>query len=515
MSGIPVYVISFNQPTYLRNMIGQLHGLGVPPEEIHVVDNASTSPPLRDYLGELESQGHQVHRMARNLGPYVVFHPESGLHLPSRFAVTDPDLQFDARMPSNFRADLAEIARRCGTWKAGCALTLRDADLFLPGPYFKGRSIREWESAFWNHAVPDVTADLGGEPVYRAPIDTTFAVYLWDLRPEDFRPNDLFPDGFFEAVRVAGRYECRHLPWYASSFAVLSGATAAAGNPVRFDDGRIMVRPGPCEVDHYRRGATGSTAAALSSAASAGDYVEVSRPEDGYTFAVAPWRGSAMWWTQHFATGWQAPTFRILRERLTSPLGPTRLLDLGASTGGMALWSALRCEHVFCVEADAASVRELRENVTINRFEHRVTVVRAIVSPGSVTRASMPLDGDEEIPRLTLDALCRCHGVPLDSGNLVVKCNIGGGEELLLGDLLAFVVANQPVVGTLLVAMHMPHWRSPDSLARILDDVYARHPALRRWQTHSEHLDPLRDFADILRYVLKAPLGWLLWTSQP
>jgi hypothetical protein len=144
MSGIPVYVISFNQPTYLRNMITQLRGLRVAPEEIHVVDNASTSSPLLDNLAELESQGYQVHRIARNLGPYVVFHPDATLHLPSVFAVTDPDLQFDARMPSTFRADLVEIARRCDTWKAGCALTLR-------GNWRQGGEIEfQGETYFWS-----------------------------------------------------------------------------------------------------------------------------------------------------------------------------------------------------------------------------------------------------------------------------------------------------------------------------------------------------------------------------
>jgi hypothetical protein len=510
MSGIPVYVISFNQPTYLRNMITQLRGLGVAPEEIHVVDNASTSSPLRDYLAELESQGHRVHHMARNLGPYVVFHPDATLHLPSVFAVTDPDLQFDARMPSTFRADLVEIARRCDTWKAGCALTLRDAELFLPGPYFKDRTIEEWESSFWNDVVPGVTEDLGGDPVYRAPIDTTFAVYLWDRRPEGFRPNDLFPDGFFEAVRVAGRYQCRHLPWYAKSFELASEKSGATGIPVILDDGRIMVRPGPCEIDHYRRQVRGSTIAGLMPPPAPGHYLEVSRPEDGYTFAVAPGTTHATWLTQRLAAGWQAHTFRILRERVSSSRGPTSLVDIGASMGETALWAALRCQHVYCVEANRASLRELRENVAINRFEHCVTIVPARLSP-KIGAPVTPSDHTDVAPGVSIDALCRRYGVPLDSGNVVVKCNIGGDEELVLDDLLTFVVTH-PVIDTLLVAMHTSRWSSVDSLTPVLSEAYTRHPILRRWQAYSERLDRLPKLTDILRYIEQAPLGSVLWT---
>jgi hypothetical protein len=501
MPNIPVYIISFNQPTYLRNMIRQLRGLQVAPEEIHVVDNASTSGPLRAYLTELESQGYSVHRMARNFGPYVVFDPDAALTLPSVFALTDPDLQFDSRMPSSFRADLAEIARRCGSWKGGCALALREADKFVPGPYFQGQTIRDWESAFWCDATPGVNADLGGDPVYRAALDTTFAVYRRDIHSDDF----------FDAVRVAGRYEARHLPWYAESFALPSGPGAGTGEPIRFDDGRIMVRPGPCEVAHYRREAKGSTTAALMPIALAEDYLEVSRPEDDSTFAVAPWTPHAAWWTEHFAAGWQAATFRILRKTLISPRGPTRLIDLGASIGEIALWSALHCEHVFCVEADDVALRELRENIAINRFQHCISVVPAALAPecGEPGRA----DREHAVSRLTLDALCRQHGIPLESGRLVIKCDLGGGEEGVLGDLLAFAVAHHPVVDTLLVALDPPRWRDPSALARILDEAYARHPMLHRWQLHSEHLEPLAGVADVLDYLDEVPRGALLWTG--
>ena len=62
--------------------------------------------------------------------------------------------------------------------------------------------IWEWEEQFWEKPIGELH---GGDRVYDAPIDTTFALYDQDY----FDPAD-----FTRAVRVAGRFTARHLPWY-------------------------------------------------------------------------------------------------------------------------------------------------------------------------------------------------------------------------------------------------------------------------------------------------------------
>lgn len=49
------------------------------------------------------------------------------------------------------------------------------------------------------------TFAAGRRSGYRAPLDTTFATY-----DKTF----FHPDDFLEAIRVAGRFTCRHLSWY-------------------------------------------------------------------------------------------------------------------------------------------------------------------------------------------------------------------------------------------------------------------------------------------------------------
>ena len=206
---VPVFIISYNQPFYLRNMVAQLMRLQVRPSEIIVLDNASTNPKLIDYLGELKETGVSVVRLERNFGPHEIFAPEAGIDWPEVFALTDPDLAFNPSMPTTFREDLLAVACSCRFWKCGLALSLTDADQFLEGAYVGGMSIADWESQFWRQKV-QAQGELGallaraGAEVFLAEVDTTFAVYRRD-----------FPKAsFLQAVRVSGNYSARHLPWY-------------------------------------------------------------------------------------------------------------------------------------------------------------------------------------------------------------------------------------------------------------------------------------------------------------
>ena len=208
---IPVFIISYNQPSYLRNMVAQLIRLQVSPSEITVLDNASTNPQLIEYLEDLQEAGGGIVRLERNLGPHEIFAPEVGVDWPEVFALTDPDLEFNPSMPTTFREDLLAIACACRVWKCGLALSLVDAEQFLEGTYVSGMSIADWESQFWRHRaeVQREAAELltrASAEVFRAEVDTTFAVYRRD-----------YPKGsFLESVRVSGSYSARHLPWYRS-----------------------------------------------------------------------------------------------------------------------------------------------------------------------------------------------------------------------------------------------------------------------------------------------------------
>jgi hypothetical protein len=142
-----------------------------------------------------------------NPGPRHLFlDPASFALLPRHFCITDPDLAFNPAMPADFLGDLAALAARERVGKAGLALDLSDRNAMRDEPMLIGERtwrIWEWEDQFWHDELKSLRPE--GDPVYRAPVDTTFALY--DKAFFD-------PERFLEAVRVAGRFTCRHLPWY-------------------------------------------------------------------------------------------------------------------------------------------------------------------------------------------------------------------------------------------------------------------------------------------------------------
>jgi hypothetical protein len=68
----------------------------------------------------------------------------------------------------------------------------------LPDRYSFKREVQDWESQFWEHEIE--------HGVYRADIDTTFALY---------RPGTTY--SINRALRTGPPFVARHLPWYADS----------------------------------------------------------------------------------------------------------------------------------------------------------------------------------------------------------------------------------------------------------------------------------------------------------
>jgi glycosyltransferase involved in cell wall biosynthesis len=201
---IPVYIPVFNNPTYLRNMVPQLQRLAV--FKIIVVDNASTYPPMLRALRELPVS-IKVVRLKENKGPrFIVDNTEFYSALPQHFCLTDPDLEFNSKMPPDFMLRLLALTHKFGVGKVGLAIDISEPatlrDIIVAERDGKKYKVWEWEAKYWQDRIGETDA---GDPVYRADTDTTFAVY----NKQYFRRAN-----FFSAIRVAGRYVCRHLPWY-------------------------------------------------------------------------------------------------------------------------------------------------------------------------------------------------------------------------------------------------------------------------------------------------------------
>lgn len=206
---LPVLIPAFNNPTYVAGMVGQL--LRFPGLKPVVLDNGSSYRPAFDLYAGWAASGLAPARvvvllLGQNPGPRAVWH-DAALRraLPRHFVLTDPDLALSPELPEDFAAVLARVTAHFRIGKAGFALRLDDRHLMLDRPFRHADGWKRiWESEAKHWQAPARMPVLE-EPLYRAELDTTFALYDQEFF-DPARP--------FDAIRVAGRFACRHLPWY-------------------------------------------------------------------------------------------------------------------------------------------------------------------------------------------------------------------------------------------------------------------------------------------------------------
>lgn len=200
---IPIYIPVFNNPTYLSNFIYQFEKIGN--FEFVILDNNSTYPPMINLLHSLEKTC-QIERLKANRGPHFILRDYDFYQkLPEYFCLSDPDIKVNEGLPSNFMEIFVEISNKFQMGKVGFSLEipkeneLRETHVSMDGKLW--RTI-DWEQQFWKDEVG--TTDFG-DKIYKATLDTTFALY----NKKYFDPDDRY-----RSLRVAGRFTARHLGSY-------------------------------------------------------------------------------------------------------------------------------------------------------------------------------------------------------------------------------------------------------------------------------------------------------------
>ena len=112
--------------------------------------------------------------------------------------MSDPDLELNKNLPDNFVDILYELSNKHKIYKVGFALDISDHENFLSCETYNGASIHNWEKQFWGNKIEDEYE------LYNANIDTTFSL----INKKYFNGNH------HEAIRIAGNFTAKHLPWY-------------------------------------------------------------------------------------------------------------------------------------------------------------------------------------------------------------------------------------------------------------------------------------------------------------
>jgi hypothetical protein len=191
----PVFITSFNRPRYLSLLVSWLEENDF--ENIIILDNASTYPPLLDYLSR---SPHQVHSFPSNLGHLALWRSGQLTHIVNKipFILTDCDIIPDIDCPDDFiELFFHLLLSNPDLTKVGFSLRIDN----LPDHYISRGDVIAHESVFWR--------DQRSDGHFNAPIDTTFALYKPNISPEH-------PE-WFRSIRTAPPYSALHLPWYENS----------------------------------------------------------------------------------------------------------------------------------------------------------------------------------------------------------------------------------------------------------------------------------------------------------
>lgn len=194
---IPIIIINFNQLFYLKQLINFLINRGF--ENIVIIDNKSTYPPLLEYYKTMKSKV-KIEYMIDNYG-HKVFFENKDLHKRygrGYYVLTDADIVPNNNLPIDFMYKLLEYLDKYfkRVTKVGFALEIND----LPSSYLLKEKVIKWEKRFWNNPIE--------ENLYLNWIDTTFALYKPNY-PIFFK-NINYLDG----IRVGGNFISKHGGWY-------------------------------------------------------------------------------------------------------------------------------------------------------------------------------------------------------------------------------------------------------------------------------------------------------------
>lgn len=191
---IPIIINNYNRKETLVRLIDALGKRGY--TNIYIIDNLSTYPPLLAYYLECP---YKVFRLERNLGFKALWKSElRHLFCKDYYIYTDSDVVLCDDCPDDVVYYLLQMMKKYKyALKIGLSLRIDN----LPDCYCKKKEVIAWESKYFENKNED--------RLYRAPVDTTFAIY---------RPGSgLNRSRYAEVYRTAFPYQLEHLPWYSDS----------------------------------------------------------------------------------------------------------------------------------------------------------------------------------------------------------------------------------------------------------------------------------------------------------
>lgn len=187
----PVFINCRDRVEPLKKLLSWLKNEGV--KDVILIDNNSTNPKL---LKIYQSNQYEVIKLNYNSGHISLWNNRiiSMFNKDQRFIYTDPDIIPENSAHGAILKFNYLLNKHPNIKKVGFGLKIDD----LPDSYHLKKEVIKWEEKFWEDEI---------EPaVFKAPIDTTFALY----RASTHYIHE-------PALRTGGKFTAKHEPWYTNS----------------------------------------------------------------------------------------------------------------------------------------------------------------------------------------------------------------------------------------------------------------------------------------------------------
>lgn len=372
----PIIINNFNRLSCLRRLLESLSTRGY--ENLYVIDNNSTYEPLLSFYIE---QALRVFYLNENVGYLALW--QTGIDknfICDHYVYTDPDIELVPECPDDFIAHFRDVlCRYPDVDKVGFGLEIDD----LPPTYGLRADVVKHERQLLKDCV---------EPgLYRAPIDTTFALYRPGAAGGSWLPS----------MRTGRPYLARHLPWYA--------------DPSHPDDEEV----------NYRRTARTSTHWTLLDQAEAPESMSVMLWGEPVRVVA---NLQVAQWNMVWRPDWEPDTYDALDWLIDSG---SPYLELGSGIGETALYAARLASTVYAVECDAPKYAVLAQNVALNASEiANIEPLNLCIAPRSESARSV-----------TFADFQSAH--PIGDCSLV-KVDLGGDEYRVLPTMTKYLREVRP-----------------------------------------------------------------------
>lgn len=428
---IPIIIISYNNIKYVINTINQL--ININPElkqNIIIMDNNSDDVECCNFLDNTELS---VIRNKDNLGPWVEKYPEVYDSLPDKYIITDPDLQFNKNLPTNFIDIMSNLSDKYKCEKIGLALDISDHDKMYGNVYYCGHTIYEWEKQAWKTKIDDPDYEL-----YAVETDTTFCLI-----------NKQYANKY--NIRIAGNFTAKHLPWYNNNhvYNVYERYKMISEDTSIFSTIHNLYKQ---DIDT--------------------NYYIVTKNMETFLISNSI-KDNLLFW-KNIYPNWEQDTFKIFDTYLNKD---KIMIDIGAWIGATPMYGSRKSKHIYCIEADRLSFNDLSLNMINNCIDSNYTLInKAIYNENDIdigfgknqfmldsklndsTSQININDSNNTVKTITLEAVINDYDINPNDISLI-KVDIEGGEEHILNDL--YTIYDKYNIN-LYISMHYTWWTNKD-----------------------------------------------------